>query len=432
MLVVLVVCLAFGTINLLNKNIQAMLVTYGMGIVVPVVIIFLKRKSTTVRGTVISVAQCLVIIVISVSKGELHHMFPLLLASMAMSGIYFSRRILVAHWIITDIVTIGAMIFFEGTAYSSVDSTLLIKGILGINFGSALIFYLVSCSIRFIEGANAASDEADRLLVQVRNQMDESAELAEARSAVMRDITEIAYVLNESSAVMLEVSTDLNRAAEDQNQTISQVYTDFEAISAAIAESSSESAKASKMAQDSTEMITENNAEMQHVVDAMLDINLSSQKIEGIIKTIEDIAFQTNILALNAAVEAARAGAVGKGFAVVAEEVRNLANKSAEAANSTSALIRTSINSIEKGTMLAKNTADRMNDVITYSKQSTAHAALIDAHLEKQLQLIESLKHRMGQISKTVENNAQVSIKSAELARSVSEESAKMNMLVNK
>ncbi len=108
----------------------------------------------------------------------------------------------------------------------------------------------------------------------------------------------------------------------------------------------------------------ESNRRMQEMLSAMTDISSSSGEIGKIIKTIEDIAFQTNILALNAAVEAARAGAAGKGFAVVADEVRNLAGKSADASKNTSALIEGSLHAVDRGTRIANETADALNQVV--------------------------------------------------------------------
>ena len=124
---------------------------------------------------------------------------------------------------------------------------------------------------------------------------------------------------------------------------------------------------------------------MKQLLEAVENIKEKSASIKNIIKTIEDIAFQTNILALNASIEAARAGEAGKGFAVVADEVGNLAAKSAEAAQNTTSLINASLTAVEKGTQLADSAHTAMNSIVNgISKISDEMQAITEAAAEQQ------------------------------------------------
>ncbi|HOV42043.1 MAG TPA: methyl-accepting chemotaxis protein, partial [Oscillospiraceae bacterium] len=171
--------------------------------------------------------------------------------------------------------------------------------------------------------------------------------------------------------------------------------------------------KASALAKETFEQVDEGHKSMSRMLEAMQDINNSSEQISRIIKVIDDIAFQTNILALNAAVEAARAGAAGKGFAVVADEVRALAEKSAEAAKDTSKLIEESISNVQTGTQLAGNTAGALDKIVEMVSQVEEFINRIAEASEGQASAVEQINSGMEQITDVIQRNSATAEESA-------------------
>ena len=174
------------------------------------------------------------------------------------------------------------------------------------------------------------------------------------------------------------------------------------------------------------------NERMNRMLEAMKDINDNTDRISAIIKTIEDIAFQTNILALNAAVEAARAGDAGKGFAVVADEVRNLASRSAEASRNTSALISRTTEAVENGSQIANQTAESLNTVVTSISEIVESIDSIAQNTHKQSEAINHVSTYVEQLSEVTQNNSAASEQSAAAAEELAGQANTMKRLTGK
>lgn len=222
----------------------------------------------------------------------------------------------------------------------------------------------------------------------------------------------------------------LSQGATEQAASIEELAATINEISQQVKDTAENAADARKEMMKTDREVTICNEQMQKMIESMRVINLKSSEIGKIIKTIEDIAFQTNILALNAAVEAARAGVAGKGFAVVADEVRSLASKSAEASKNTVVLIEGTVTAVEQGTKIANQTAQSLMNVVVSSQSVSAVVDKISEAASQQASSIEQVTQGIDQISSVVQTNSATAEESAAASEELSSQAQIMKSLV--
>lgn len=224
----------------------------------------------------------------------------------------------------------------------------------------------------------------------------------------------------------------LSEGAAEQASAIDRLAVAIGNISKQIYDNAEKAARVSTISNEAADAVDESNRRMVRMLSAIKEINEASAQIGRIIKTIEDIAFQTNILALNAAVEAARAGSAGKGFAVVADEVRSLAGKSAQAAKQTTELIERSTRSVKKGTEIANETANALLSVVESTKQITGLVSEIAAVSKTQSTSVQQVSAGIEQISTVVQNNSATAEESAASGEELSAQAQMLQQLVDR
>lgn len=249
-------------------------------------------------------------------------------------------------------------------------------------------------------------------------------------NATMGQIVTSAEHVSGGAEQMSTAAQALSQGSVEQNGAVENLEETISSVTERVKQTAENAQQAREQFGGMECQLTEGNQKMQEMIAAMGEITNSSNEIEKIIKTIEDIAFQTNILALNAAVEAARAGTAGKGFAVVADEVRNLAAKSAEASQSTSALIGHSIATVNQGTQIADATAKQLENVMAGVYEIVENINGIAADAKTQAEAVEQIQDQIEQITSVVQTNSATAEESAATSQELSAQASVLKQLV--
>ena len=247
----------------------------------------------------------------------------------------------------------------------------------------------------------------------------------------LSNISEAGMQVTLSYSQVAIASQALARGSTEQASAIEEITASIDEIADKTKQNAEQANSAAGLVIQAIDDVKQGNKQMQEMVTAMADINKASESISKIIKTIDDIAFQTNILALNAAVEAARAGEAGKGFAVVAEEVRSLAAKSAEAASETAELIEDSIVKVSSGSQIADDTAKALETITKVVQESEVIINGIAESSNYQATAVSQIEQAITQVSQVVQNNSATSEECASASEELSNQASRMRELLS-
>lgn len=254
--------------------------------------------------------------------------------------------------------------------------------------------------------------------------------ILENLNSTLFDINQASTQVNSGASQIAGAAQTLAQGASEQTSSVDRLSTAVASITEQVNMTAQHSFNAKETMQKTTSQVQECNDQMNHMITAMDNITQQASQISKIVKTIEDIAFQTNILALNAAVEAARAGAAGKGFAVVADEVRSLAAKSAEASQNTSTLIGGTVDAINDGTKILSETAQTLLQVVEGSQNSAALVDEIALAAKNQADSVAEISQNIDQISNVVYTTSSTAEQSAAASEELSGQAATLNELL--
>jgi methyl-accepting chemotaxis protein len=293
----------------------------------------------------------------------------------------------------------------------------------------------------FAEVVGSVRTQADILSLVADGDYSTKVELRSDGDVMGKSINRMIETMNKLFADIRHTTQDVNTGADQiahaaenlaqtsivQAQSVQELSNNVANMNEDIKRNSEQATQAANLALMLQELTDKGKGQMEEMNSAMIDITESSKNINKVIKTIDDIAFQTNILALNASVEAARAGSAGKGFAVVAEEVRNLANKSAEAAKNSEEMIALSINKVNDGDKIVVSTSQSLNEISDGIHNLTTIFKDIAQHSTDQAKSINEINSSVNDIANTVTTSAASAEQCASSSDSLDKQVADLN-----
>ena len=300
---------------------------------------------------------------------------------------------------------------------------------------------LASAMNEMIEAMRSKAKVAERIAggdltddISLASDRDELGKSLQKMNSSLNDllgqVTDAVEQVTSGADQVSQASQSLSQGATEQASSLEEVSSSVNQINSQSKSNAENAQQANQLSRQSAENAKEGSKRMSELMELMDKINSSSDEINKVVKIIDDISFQINLLALNANVEAARAGKYGKGFGVVAEEVRNLANKSADSVNETNRMVAETVSNIQKGTEAARSTSDQLNDIVEGAQKVSEILEELSSSNREQSEAIDQITSSLDQIDQVTQSNTASAEESASAAEELSGQAQQLESMV--
>ncbi len=421
-IVLLVISGLFAILELVLSNFLAFAVILGLAIIVSVLDLGLKKKLRfDTRVFIVSFGQFTIILAASILVASFYSLFPLFLASIAMSGFYYRPKVIVAKAIYLNLAFIAVTLTARELVLPGVDTISLVKSWLSVNMGIVIILLVICKGKSLLLASIKNSSSLDSALEEVHSQKANIEDYLEKQTEFIENVKQATSDVSELSGNVANVSLSLANNANMQANNISELTYALDGFKEKNAFASHNAQVAVNLSNSSKLALQTAKQDMQELSSAMDNITHNSKQIIKVVKAIDDIAMQTNILALNASVEASRAGAAGKGFAVVAEEVRNLAQKCSDSARDTSNLLNLSISAVDEGKTITQDTTQTFEMLFEQVSEITTSINNIYTDNQEQQQQLNKISDTVMNISQVINQGNQIVVENDNISAKLSE-----------
>lgn len=383
---------------------------------------FFSRYVLFLANAVILITQCI--------SGHFEPGVPLYICLGALSGLFFNPRLTRAcFWCggILFVLECAILSFRFGGLIS--EPVVLGECLIALVVAGMLTLSCVKTGCRYYEQANADKTETEKLLKELDSKNAQTEALLNQQAGLLQKIVHVADGVSMEAQNLADQSEHLASDSTNQASSMNHLTGSVGRISEQIRETADYARKVRDASEIMRRHVDEGSDQMEDLLKAVKDIENNMHAIERIVKTIDDIAFQTNILALNANVEAARAGAAGKGFTVVAQEVRRLAGNSAEAANDTIAVLNGCREAVQRGVRVTNETSNALENIKKSVEEVTGSAFRISDMTKMQLTGMDEINQELSHVSGVIQSTAASALQSSSAVKGLSDQAFQLRSL---